>query len=382
MMIRASAALIGALLVGVVQAAQEPAAAPTIAAVRARVQAGELDRAWALIQTVPETGETLREGITIALARQDISGAVAWYERLSRREPAGDARLLGTIATVRARLLRTHEDPAVRVQACAALLPRTDEGCDKELRSWARDGALDFTTRLAAAAALVRAGKENSRPLLQDIVQSAPETSGAAVADALGGLPPGFATPVLIRLASSGDRDARYLAGMALSRETGPEVLGTLRMLAADETAGAARLAAYIGLARAGDKEAMQIVDGALPLMGGREALETARMLLARRDPRGPKVVLSVLEGDDELLRFDAAELLRATDRRRADAVILAGIASGNPWTRARALEAAANANLPANATIRRELANDNPWVAVRAAQAVLSSRPVEARAR
>jgi hypothetical protein len=377
-----STALATALLLGIVQAAaQEPAPLPTLAMVRERVQAGELDYAWSLIQKVPESSGVLREGINIALARTDVPGAMQWYERLTRREPKGDAELLKAIARARARLLRTNDDPAVRVYACVALLTIGDDGCEKELRVWANDGSLDVASRLEAAAALFRANKSDSRALLEQIVRSTEQTSPAVVADALGRLPSGFATSVLVRLASSDNRDARYLAALALSRETSREAQQTLRAVASDETAGAARLAAYIGLARAGDRDALKTVEDALPLLGGRELLETGRALLARRDPRGRVIVLSVLEGDNELLRFDAAETLRATDRQRAEAVILAGIASANPWTRARALEAAAGARMPAVAAIRREMVSSNPWVAVRAAQAVLAASAVEARA-
>jgi hypothetical protein len=382
MMKRMSAALLTALFMGIAQlAAQESASLPTLAAVRERVKAGELDYAWSLIQKVPESSEALREGITIALARTDVPGAVQWYERLTRREPKGDAELLKGIARARAGLLRTNEDPAVRVYACVALLTIGDDGCEKDLRAWANDGSLDVASRLGAAAALFRANKPDSRALLVQIVRSTEQTSPAVVADALGRLPAGFATSVLVRLASSDNRDARYLAALALSRETSREAQQTLRALAADETAGAARLAAYIGLARAGDRDALKIVEDALPLLRGRELLETGRALQARKDPRGRTIVISVLEGDDELLRFDAAETLRQTDRERADAVILAGVASTNPWTRARALEAAAGARMPAVAAIRREIGSSNPWVAVRAAQAILAAPVSEARA-
>jgi hypothetical protein len=347
--------------------------------VRERVKAGEVDYAWSLIQKLPESSEVLREGIGIALARTDIAGAMQWYERLVRREPKGDALQLKAIARGRAYLLRANDDPAVRVYACVALLTIGEDGCEKDLRAWANDATLDVASRLEAAAALFRANKSDSRALLEQIVRSTELVSPSAVADALGRLPAGFATSVLVRLASSDNRDARYLAALALSRETSREAQQTLRVLASDETNRAARLAAYIGLARAGDRDALEFVEDALPFLRGRELLETGRAFLARRDARGHSIVLSVLEGDNELLRFDAAETLWATDRRRAEAVVFAGIASGNPWIRARALQVAAGARMSAVAAIRREVASANPWVAVRAAHAVLASS--EARA-
>jgi HEAT repeat protein len=378
---RMGAALLTAFVLGIVQpAAQEPVPTPTLAMVRERVRAGDVDYAWSLIQKIPESSEVLREGIAIALARTDVTGAMQWYERLVLREPSGHAAQLKAIARARAYLLRANDDPAVRVYACVALLTIGEEECEKDLRAWANDGSLDVASRLEAAAALFRANKPDSRALLEQIVQSTEQTSPSAVADALGRLPAGFATPVLIRFASSENRDARYLAALALSRETSREAQQTLRAVAADETAGAARLAAHIGLARAGDRDALKFVEDALPFLGGRELLETGRAFLARRDPRGQAIVVSVLEGDNELLRFDAAETLRTSDPRRADAVVLAGIASANPWIRARALQAAAGARMPAVAAIRREVASANPWVAVRAAQAVLAAS-TEARA-
>jgi hypothetical protein len=373
-------ALLLALALGFVQtAAQEPAPAPTLAMVRERVKAGETDYAWSLIQKIPESSEVLREGIGIALARTDIASAMQWYERLVRREPKGDAAQLKAIARARAYLLRASDDPAVRVYACVALLTIGEDECERDLRVWANDGSLDVASRLEAAASLFRANKPDSRALLEQIVRSTEQTSPSTVADAVGRLPVGFATSVLVRLASSDNRDARYLAALALSRETSREAQQTLRVLASDESNRAARLAAYIGLARAGDRDALKFVEDALPFLRGRELLETGRAFLARRDPRGPSIVLSVLEGDNELLRFDAAETLWATDRRRAEAIVFAGIASGNPWIRARALQVAAGARMSAVAEIRREVASTNPWVAVRAAQAVLAS--TEARA-
>jgi hypothetical protein len=381
MMKRMGTALLLALVLGIVQSAAQEPAPPTLDMVRERMRAGELDVAWSLIQKLPESSNVLREGIPIALARADVPGALQWYERLIRREPSGDAALLRRIAVTRARLLREGDDPAVRVYACVALLTVADPACEKDLQTWANDGSLDVPARLEAAAALFRANKSGSRALLEQIVRSTQDTSPVAVADALGRLPAGFATSVLVRLASSDNRDARYLAAIALSRETSAEAQQTLRALVADPMGGAARLAAYIGLARAGDREALKVVEDALPLLRGRELLETGRAFLARRDPRGTGIVISVLEGDNELLRFDAAETLRATDPRRADAVIHAGIASSNPWIRARALQAATGARMPAVAAIRREVASANPWVAVRAAQAVIAASTAEARA-
>lgn len=370
---RMCAALLTALVLGIVQpAAQEPTPRPTLAMVRERVQAGELDSAWALVQELPESPQALREGITIALARRDAHHAVEWYERLNRRQPAGDRELLSRIGTLRAEQLLEDPDPRVVVEACRAEKPSRTAPCIPAVRRVADDTNAAMGARLAAAGVLLDAREPGAEDMFQRFLDIALTNEPAIVADAIAHRPVLRSLQPLMALAENGNEDARYIATLALVRRRAKETAALLRTVAADPQAHAARLIAYIGLAAMGDRDALKVVNETLPLMRGRDLLEAGRALMDLKDPRGAQILRSlVAEGEHDLVRLEAAEAINQFDPALAAAAIRALSASSNPWVRAHALEAATRLRIAPTPAIRMAMLDSNSWVAVRAVQAV-----------
>ena len=376
------AALLTALFFGIVQAtAQEPTAPPTLTSVQERVHAGELDAAWSLIQKIPESPEMLREGITIAVARGNVQDAVHWYERLSRRVPAGDRALLTRIGVLRAQQLLQDPDPRVVVEACRAEKLAKDSPCLSAVRRIAEDFNAGMAARIAAAGVLVDLKGPGADAMFQRLLDMALTNEPAIVADALARRPPQSALQPLMSIAGNSNQDAKYIATLALVRLRSKDTAPLLRTVAADKEAGAARLIAYIGLAAQGDPDALKILNETLPLMKGRDLLEAGKALAYLKDPRGLPILRSIAtDGEHDLLRIEAAEALNPTDPERAAAVVRALSASGNPWVRAHAMEAATRLNLLPTPTIRQAMLDSNSWVAVRAVQVVTADRQPASR--
>jgi HEAT repeat protein len=371
-----------ALFMGIAQlAAQESASLPTLAAVRERVKAGELDVAWSLVQKVPETTEVVREGIAIAIGRQDVRHAVEWYERLNRRVPAGDPELLSRIGVLRAQQLLQDPDPRVAVEACRAEHPTRSAACLATVRRIADDANAPAGARLAAAGVLVDARDPAADGRFQQILQLALTNDPAVVADALTQRPSSGSLQPLMSIAENSNEDARYLATLALIRLRSKETAALLRSVATDKSAGAARLIAYIGLAAIGDGDALKIVNETLPLMKGRDLLETGKALVDLKDARGLPILRSVAtDSEHELLRLEAAEALSPAEPDRAATIVRSLSSSDNPWIRARALEAAARLKILPTPAIRLAMLDANSWVAVRAVQAVIANPPTVSR--
>ncbi|MGB2714631.1 MAG: hypothetical protein WBC51_10660 [Vicinamibacterales bacterium] len=377
MMNRMGAALYIALVLGIVQvAAQAPTTPPTLAMVRERVEAGAFDEAWALVQKVSESPEVLREGITVALARRDAPHAVEWYERLTRRQPAGDRELLSRIGALRAQQLLDDPDPRVVVEACRAEKPTSNAPCILAVRRVADDTNAAMGARLAAAGVLLDARQPGAEDMFQRFLDMALTNEPAIVADAIAHRPVLRSLQPLISLAENGNEDARYIATLALVRRRAKETAPLLRAVAADTQAHAARLIAYIGLAAIGDRDALKVVNETLPLMRGRDLLEAGRALMDLKDARGAQILRSMVgEGEHDLVRLEAAEAVNAFDPALAAAATRALSTSSNPWVRARALEAATRLRISPTPAIRMAMLDANSWVAVRAVQAVTADQ-------
>ena len=321
----------------------------------------------------PEASLTPVERVRLAVERGDAAGALVWYERAVT--PANQRpELLAQIAGVRAAQLLSDPDARVVVEACRAQVAVGSISCLNTARRIAEDTSGEMTTRLAAAAVLVDAGAQGADAMLRTLIGIAASDKPAAAADAASRLPATSATPSLVALATGDDREAKYVATLGLLRLQSKEALAALRIVAADQQAGAARLFAQFGLAGAGDREARKVLEETLPLMNGRDLLEAGRALVALKDPRGASILRDMARGNDELLRIEAAEALHATDPELA-ATIIRGLASGgNPWVRARALEVAATLRLTPTPDMRRALLDSNSWVAVRAVQALAAA--------
>jgi HEAT repeat protein len=322
----------------------------------------------------------VRGQVERALADKDHPRALQAYERLREQYKIAAPDLLQAIASARAGVLRRDVDPRIRVEACAALfLLGNHPDCASQMTAIANDATVDLPSRLAAAGRL-NTLKGTGERLFDHVLGQALGQSPSAAAEALAQVDSAASRGALKRLAADSDNaDARYMATMALARMRGDDLVPVLRTIASEKSAGAARLAAFIGLAANGDAEGLKVLNETLPLIKGRERVEAALALIALNDPRGPSLLAEVAEGDNEMLRIDAAEAMFSTRREAAERVILNGLASGNPWVRARAIRAVETVKMPQPAAVRRAMIDANSWVAASATRAVLreaSTRP------
>jgi HEAT repeat protein len=317
--------------------------------------------------------EAVRARVERALAQKDQPRALQAYEQLREQYKVAAPDLLQAIATARAEALRRDDDPRIKVEACAALLlPGRHADCVSQMTTIANDAGVDLPSRLAAAGTLRKANLAGEQ-LFDFVLGQALTRSPTAAADALAQLDPAASRDPLKRLAADSDNaDARYMATMALARMRGDDLVPVLRTVASEKSAGAARLAAYIGLAANGDAEGLRVLNETLPLIKGRERVEAALALISLNDPRGPSLLAEVSQGDHDLLRIDAAEAMFPMRREAAGRVILDGLASGNPWIRARAIRAVEAVKMPQTASLRRAMLDSNSWVAASATRAVL----------
>jgi HEAT repeat protein len=374
-------ALLLALVLGFVQtAAQEPAGPPTLAMVRERVQAGELDVAWSLIQKVPESSEALREGTTLALARNDLEHAVEWYSRFIRRQPAGDDHVLTALVNTVGARLKDEQDPDVHIPTCLGLARLGNRECLAQLNQLASSSAVPPAVRLEAATAAVDAGLHDAQKLLRQAADDSFSRNPVATAGVLVRVDAAKAVPALIGLLTGKVRDAQYLAAYALGHFNTPEAKHALQnFIGSPDAVDGRRIAAQIALSRLGDNDALAHVVRMLPNLGGRDLLEAADALDANRNPRAVDILRQVLSGDHQQLRYEAAVRIATRDREAARRTLLAGLSSDNPWARIASLNAFRRLNwrLPEQGTVL--LADRLPQVAaaaVAAAARTLPSRP------
>ena len=320
----------------------------------------------------PDPPETDSDRIRAAIDRGDTARALELYE-LSATGTERRPELLARIVGLRARQLLSDPDPRVVAEACQVQVLSGSSACLPDVRRIADDTAVDMASRLAAAGVLVDARVRQADTLWQALLDVAADQKPMAAADALSRQPAEQALRPLISLATNPNRDAKYVATLALVRLHSKDALPVLRTVADDPDGGAARLIAHIGLAAAGDRASLKLVDETLPLMKGRDLLEAGRALARLKDQRGPSILRSMTEGNHEMLRIEAAEALHVLEPERAARLLRSASESGNPWVRASALEAAARLHIRPTAAMRRAMLDANSWVAVRAIQAVTS---------
>ena len=375
--VKGFAAAVVAVALGVVPlgAAQQAAANPaSLEAARAHLLAGRLSEARALVNRLPQTAASVRLHADIDVAGGELASALAGYEQLAGRFATPASDLLRSIVISRAVTLRTVSDARVPVDACEMLIAvGAPSDCVNFLTLAVSDTTGDFGTRIAAARVLEQGDAPGSKALTDLVIQNAITSSPVAAAGALASMLPARSTEALKALAFSDNPDARYLATAALARRRGPDVIPTLRAVAADERRGSPRLIAHIGLAGTGEAESVRFVHDAFPLLDGRERLDAALALVLAKDPEGPALVAELTTGQNEMVRIDAAEVLYATRPAEAERAISAGLASTNPWVHARAMEAVARVRMKTTPAVRRAMLDSNASVAVAALRAVVS---------
>lgn len=314
------------------------------------------------------TSQAVAESVRQHLAAGRPAEALVQYEELTGRWKTPSPELLGAIVKAFAEPHRRNEEARVRADVCDALLVLGPDGaCTAELNKIANDSTAEIGARLAAASALVEHSAPGARDVVNLVVGAAMTASPSVAADGLARLPPAISTEPLKRLAMSDDRDARYVATLALIHRQTDDVVPTLRAVAADTDAGAARLVAYIGLAATGDPGGLKVLRETLPLIKGRERLEAALALTTLKDPQGPPLLQSILAGEHELQRVEAAEVLYPKVPDLARPILTNAAASSNPWVRIRGLQAFSTLGLPSTPAIRRAMGDSNAAVAVAA---------------
>lgn len=354
--------------------AQTDAPVATIERARQLFAEGRPSDALAILRQVPQSADTAKLRIDIAVSLDDFREAIAAFDDLSGRVKSAPMELLRSIATRRAAALRKHPDPEVRVEACETLMAvGAAADCGAELLATANDSAAGMENRLHAARVLTEHKARGAAALLEAVIQQGIANSPVATASALEQMPPSLSNEPLIRLLVADNRDAEYLAAVAITRRRVPEAVAALRSVANDPEAGAARLMAYIGLAALRQPDGLRVLRETLPLIKGRDRLEAARALIALKDPEGPAILASLLTSESDMLRIEVAELLYSSRPRDAGAALSAGIESTNQWIRAAAIAAARRVGMPLRPSVRTAVGDDSPRVALAAIRSVLT---------
>ncbi|HEX5480520.1 MAG TPA: HEAT repeat domain-containing protein [Dehalococcoidia bacterium] len=368
----------GLLLIVVLFASPTAAAAQArdldLAKARQAFQAGHVEAAWSAVNALPESPETLAFKVEVASSAGWIAEALTAYDGWELHTRRHNPDLLAIVATAVARNLAGDSDPAIRVEACRAVLQtrKADAACGSEMRTLAEARNQPDTVRLGAVAALA-AGGAADKALMMKVVREAHDS--LAIAAGAAAWPPAVATPVLIGVLSSGDDHAQYAAALALGEIGTPEAASALRAFLARKPKGVGQLGAILGLARCGDRDALAQAKSLLPLLGAGDQLHAIEALAAHGDPGSTARLSEIAGGSDELQRLNAAKVLLARDPTSSLAthVIESGLASGNPWVRAQAIGLAGQLGETWRLRVRTSLLDSNPLIAARACQAILA---------
>jgi hypothetical protein len=346
-----------------------------IAAGRRALEAGRADEAVAqadrAIQRAPGLEEASALKIEALLALEQRVKALdaydAWF-KVSQRE---SAVLAGRIGRAELEALTEGETTAIKVEALAALAAAGRADARKTLESSAA-AAPPTVTSWPATVATAALGDVKAKAR---IVQAARESSGGAQAEALRAMAAGRVSGAEAVLRESlASRDANLQAAAAsTAAELGLKSLVPDLERTAKQGDMFGRFAAALAATRLGSEATLPLVEAGLSSPALDARLMSASVLEARGRTDWVSVVRPLLDNQDGLIRFQAAELLLSIDRKAAMPVLMAGTVDPNLNVRAevaRILAADAEVEL---AQFRRLLRDGAPRVRLEAARTLVS---------
>jgi HEAT repeat protein len=127
-----------------------------------------------------------------------------------------------------------------------------------------------------------------------------------------------------------------------------------------------------LAIAAQGDRAMIAQLNAVALQFGDRENLQFARALIAIGDPQGLRLLGTVQNSDDELLRLEAARVLASTSPQAAFQQLAGAVSHSNTWVRLRALELLRGLSAPPEVYAHLLVADDE-WLRLRSAELVLT---------
>jgi hypothetical protein len=377
-------ALIVVLLTAVWPAAQAQTETPSLAELERRLAAGRAEEVLTALESRNDRPDVVRLRLRAAVVTGRAELALRSYTQLRNATKQDDPALLGAVGTVTLGALVTDKDPVLAIDACRALLRRGANPCGAARLAEAKDASKPMAVRLAAVRALTDAASPPaSLPALTRTIVASAGPDERALAQGLVGLPAEIAVPIWTRLAEKGPREVQYLAIGALGKAGTPEARRALDAIRKRGAPQGLSFAVTVASAASGDPASLAELKKAIPLLQGSDVLAAAEILQAQGDAAAAAPLLRrAAEGDNEILRIEAAAKLGPADVDLARNVLKSARASENPILRAAALAAFRASPLLDIPALLDGLADQNPWVRLRAGEAAAarsaSSAPAE----
>jgi HEAT repeat protein len=377
-------ALISAILVAVLPAVATPSElvqspapnhrqsqADGLGPVRELIQRGQWKDAWAALQDVKPTSAALDLRVHVALQLDRPDEALAAWDRL--REEGGDANAaLRRIGLYTARRLLGADDSLVVLESERLLATHGDRAAEQRLQRRLDESGTTALERAAAAATLASFGQKVAASRFAVLAQAIPTRDQFNLIRLTRRLPADVALKVLTPMLKSPASDVRYGAVLALGELGGPDVAAVLRKFLEAPPEGAARLAAMLALAAQGDRAMLEEVAKIAAHFGPRENLAYARALIAVGDPLANRFIGLVQNGDDEMLRLEAAALLAKMAPATGRDLLVGALGHPNVWVRVRALELLRDTK-PEPVVFAHMLTGAEDWIRLRSAELVFA---------
>jgi hypothetical protein len=373
-------ALLVVLLATVSAAAQAPSETPSLAELERRLAAGRAEEVLNALESRNDRPDVVRLRLRAAVVAGRAELALRSYTQLRNLTKKDDAVLLGGVGTATlGTLAATDTDMVLAIDACRALLRRGANPCGAARLAQAKDAKQPIAVRLAAVRALNEAAAPpTSVPELTRTIVASAGSDERALALGLVGLPAQVAVPIWTRLAETGPREVQYLSIGALGRAGTPEARRALDAIRKRGAPQGLSFAVTVASAGSGDAASVTELKKAIPLLQGSDVLAAADILQAQGEAAAAAPLLrQAANGDNEIVRIEAAAKLGPADAELARAVLNNARVSENPLLRAAAFAAFRTSPLLDIPAVLDGLADANPWVRLRAgeAAAALSAR-------
>jgi len=348
---------------------------------RAAAEAGQSEEAIRLVNPViaqfPGHRQATAIKIEAEIASHDRNAALMTYERYVKAGEPEDASLLAPIARATLVDMASNHDDPMSIPALEALAAAGD----KTARATLLAPAARFAGRPVPPEVRARLGDAAALADVKELADQGPASSRGAAIRTLKELGASAGVgPVLRRALGDPDVLVRLTAADAIGalrlREAEPELTAALR----DRTL-LLRILAASALKAIGETAGDQVLRDGL-----RSPLPDARLAAARAladDPRETgwvDVVRPILDTQDGLYRFEAAELLLDVDRPAAIQVLVKGLTDPNLSVRgetARILAANSDTDV---GVLRVSLRDGAPWPRLYSAGAILNRAAHEPR--
>jgi HEAT repeat protein len=303
-----------------------------------------------------------------------VAGLVLCAATPSQSQQASRPQTIDRAAAVSVLRGSAPKESALAVDRWAALASLDDANARDELSRMMNDANNSAMVRARAAATLADLGEPGAEAQLLKQAEGLRAQDAFGAARALGRRSSPAVAAALGRILDDPSPFAQMAAADELGRQPAAAAVPLLNAyLPRAQSVG--RLAAITALTRHGDASARETLASMIGSIRGTELLPAGAALLSVGDMRGLQAVRDAATGDNELLRLDAAVVLRAYDAPAADAIIDAGLSSSNRWLRLRAVESFAQTGRRPTAKVRALLEDSEESVRLHAAQAIASAK-------